>query len=98
MSDALIPEFSGVTVDQYNALNKILNLNPTTGEGDSPTGLISHTGASGDGGAFQVLEVWDSQASQGSFMASRLGPALGQVGLPEPSRIEWFSVVGNHTH
>jgi len=30
-------------------------------------------------------------------MASRLGPALDKVGLPEPTRVEWLSVLGEHS-
>jgi hypothetical protein len=41
-----------------------------------------------------VLEVWDSQEAQAAFMESRLGPALGKAGMPEPSRAEWLSVEG----
>lgn len=97
MSDAVILEFKGVPAEQYNAVNTILGIDPVTGEGDWPAGMLSHTGATGAGGTLVVFEVWDSQESQGAFMASRLGPALGQVGLPEPSRVEWFSVLGHHT-
>lgn len=99
MSDALILEFKGASADQYNAVNQTLGIDPATGQGDWPTGLLSHTGAMGEGGKIVVFEVWDSQESQGAFMASRLGPALGQAGLPEPARVEWLSTLGNyHTH
>ena len=30
-------------------------------------------------------------------MTARLGPALGQAGLPEPSRVQWLTVLG-HTN
>jgi hypothetical protein len=98
MSEALILEFKGATSDQYHAVNKILGLDPATGEGNSPAGLLSHTGAFGAGGDLVVFEVWDSQEAQAAFMAARLGPALGQAGVPEPSRIEWLSLEGHHTH
>ena len=97
MSDALILEFKGATADQYNAVNTILDIDSATGEGDWPAGLLSHTGAAGDGGDLVVFEVWDSQESQGAFMASRLGPALGQAGVPEPTRVEWLSILLHHT-
>jgi hypothetical protein len=98
MAEALILEFKGVSVDDYRAVNNLLGIDPDTGEGDWPAGLLNHIGATSDGGLL-VLEVWDSQASQGAFMANRLGPALGKAGVPEPSRVEWFAVVGNHhTH
>jgi hypothetical protein len=99
MSEAIILEFTGVSADQYNAVNQILGLDPATGEGDWPAGLLSHTGATGDEGNIVVFEVWDSRESHGAFMASRLGPALGQAGLPEPKRVEWLSLLGDyHTH
>lgn len=52
--------------------------------------MISHVaGQSGDN--LVVVEVWESQAAQGEFMAARLGPALGQANAPQPSRVEWFT-------
>jgi hypothetical protein len=94
MSEAIILEFSGVSRDQYDAVNTILGIDPETGEGDWPDGLVSHVGAEGADGSAVVFEVWESQAAQGAFMESRLGAALAQVGLPEPRRVEWFSVLG----
>jgi hypothetical protein len=96
MSEAVVLEFKGVTGDDYGAVNKILGLDPASGGGDWPAGMLSHTGAVGPGDTLLVFEVWDSQASQAEFMGSRLGPALGSVGVPEPTRLEWLSVVGHH--
>jgi hypothetical protein len=95
MSEALILEFKGGTAEQYAAVNKLLGIDSATGEGDWPAGLLSHTGATSADGLL-VFEVWDSQATQGAFMESRLGPALGQTGMPEPSRAEWMPVLGHH--
>jgi hypothetical protein len=94
MSEAIILEFSGVTPDQYSAVNAILGINMETGEGDWPAGMISHVGCEGADGSALVFELWESQAAQHDFMAGRLGAALAQVGLPEPRRVEWFSVLG----
>jgi hypothetical protein len=96
MSEALILEFSGVSADQYREVNATLGIDPETGEGDWPDGITAHTGASGAVGLL-VFEVWDSREAQAAFMASRLGPALGKAGLPEPTRAEWLSVEGHHT-
>jgi hypothetical protein len=96
MSEALLLEFNGGTADQYNQVNANLGIDPTTGEGDWPAGLLSHTGATDSSGNLLVFEVWDSRDSQASFMDSRLGPALGKAGVPEPSRVEWMSVLGHH--
>ena len=94
MSEALILEFDGVTADQYGAVNKILGVDATTGAGDWPAPLTSHL-AAGDGTKLVVVEVWESQAAQAEFMA-RLGPALHEVGLPEPTRMEWLTIHGRY--
>jgi hypothetical protein len=96
MSDALVLEFGGVSAAQYREVNAVLGIDPVTGEGDWPAGLMSHTGAASASGLL-VFEVWESQEAQAAFMSTRLGPALGQVGLPEPAREEWLSVEGHHT-
>ena len=89
MAEALILEFRGSTPAQYTAVNTILGIDPTTGQGDWPAGLLHHVGTAGDGGDVMVFEVWDSRESQGAFMASRLGPALGQgrAARPVQSRV-----------
>lgn len=93
MAEALILEFKGVKEDHYKAVNDILGVDSATGKGSWPPGIISHT-AGMEGDAFVVFEVWESKAHQEAFMNSRLGPALGKAGVPEPTRAEWFSVVG----
>lgn len=96
MSEAVVLEFDGVDATHYQKVNEILGLDPATRAGDWPDGLTSHTGgASADG--FLVFEVWESQEAQETFMNSRLGAALGQAGVPEPKRVEWFSVEGHYT-
>ena len=97
MSDALFFEFTDVSAHDYKAVNAILGLDPTTGDGLWPAGLLSHTGAAGPDGGFVVFEVWESQESQTAWMASRLGPALTQAGLPEPKRVRWLTVVGHYS-
>jgi hypothetical protein len=94
MSETLILEFKG-TQDQYDGVNQALGINMTNGEGDWPPGLVSHVGAFSDGNLV-VVEVWESVAQQEAFMASRLGPALGQVGVAEPHRVEWLHTVGTY--
>ena len=95
MSEALVLEFSGVSADQYREVNTLLGIDPQTGGGDWPPGLTLHTGAVSANGLV-VFEVWESREAQEEFMSSRLGPALGRVGLPEPARAEWMSVEGHH--
>jgi hypothetical protein len=97
MSEALFFEFTaGVTADDYKAVNAILGLDPAPGSEGWPLGLLSHIGAASANGGFIVFEVWDSRDSQETWMASRLGPALSQAGISEPTRVEWLAVVGHY--
>ena len=96
MSEAIILEFGEATQDQYNDVNNRLGLDPSAGEGDWPNGLLHHTGALTPGGGMVVFEEWDSKESHANFMESRLGPALHAAELPEPTRVEWLTVVGNY--
>jgi hypothetical protein len=97
MAEALILEFRDADPALYDTVNSILGLDPATGAGDWPAGLVSHTaGEHLDGNGITVFEVWESRDAQDSFMGSRLGPALGQAGAPEPARVEWLAVRGHH--
>jgi hypothetical protein len=78
----------------YPKVNAILGLDPNTGAGDWPKGLRTHVGGGGDG-TVVVVEVWESRTDQESWMASTLGPALGQAGVSQPKRMEWLSLLGN---
>lgn len=98
MDESIILEFKGAGKNEYDQVNKILGINVETGEGDWPAPLLNHTGAITADGDLVVYEIWESKAAQEEFMA-RLGPALHEVGVPQPSRMEWFTVVGHyHTH
>ena len=94
MSEVLILEFADATAAQYEGVNKVLGIDMASGEGEWPAGLQSHTGAFGDAGLV-VVEVWESQDAQATFMA-RLGPALAEVGVPQPTRTEWRSLLGRY--
>jgi len=91
----MILEFAGVGKADYDAVNRELGIDTTRRDSDWPEGLLSHAaGPTGDGG-WIVIEVWESQAAQGSFMETRLGPALHETGLPAPSRVAWADLVVN---
>ena len=76
----------------YAKVNQALGLDPQARSGDWPKGLVTHIGA-GTGNLVVVLEVWDSRAEQEAWMA-QLGPALEKVGVPQPRRMEWLSLLG----
>src|SRR4051812_16612752 len=80
----------------YPQVNKALGLDMDKGTGDWPKGLITHVGG-GTSSTVSVVEVWASRGEQEAFMESRLGPALGQVGVPQPKRMEWLDLLGHHS-
>jgi hypothetical protein len=98
MAAGVILEFEGVTIDEYNAVNAALGIDPESGEGDWPDGLVSHSAGLNEGGHLVVMEVWDTPEHQARFMEGRLGEALGKGGVTEPpSSVTWVELVAHHT-
>ena len=95
MSYGIVLVFDGVSADQYWAVNDRLGIKPD-GSGDWPAGMLSHTGGPTATG-WVVAEVWNSKADQEAFMTSRLGAALGAVGVPDPIHIIESDLVNYHT-
>jgi hypothetical protein len=96
MAAGLILEFDGIGGEEYAAVNARLGIDMSTGAGDWPAGLLFHAGGAKPGG-WVVFEVWDSQESQGRFMAERLGRALQEGGIEgPPSRVEWLDLAAHH--
>ena len=60
MAAGLLLEFDGVGREQYEAVNERLGIDPATGQGDWPAGLLFHAGGAKPGG-WVVMEVWESQ-------------------------------------
>ena len=96
MPDALILEFAGLADADYASVNDKLGIDPETGQGDWPAGLLSHAAGPGDGGTFVVVEVWASQADQAAFMQARLGPALGAAGVTAAPAVRWVPLRAYH--
>lgn len=95
MPYGIVLVFEGVDADQYWAVNDHLGIK-RDGSGDWPAGMLSHTGGPTATG-WVVAEVWKSKADQEAFMASRLGAALGTVGVPEPIQVIDSELVNYHT-
>lgn len=96
MAEAIILEFRDIDPALYGQVNELLGLDPDTGAGDWPDGLLSHTGGvHPDNNGLTVFEVWDSKQAQESFMSERLGPALATAEVPQPVRVEWLNIAGH---
>jgi hypothetical protein len=93
----MILEFEGVTTDEYYAVNAALGIDPSTGEGDWPDGLASHSAGLNDDGHLVVMEVWDTPDHQAQFMEERLGAALAEGGITAPpSSVTMVDLVAHH--
>jgi hypothetical protein len=96
MPEALILEFTSVSEAEYAAVSGHLGIDMQTGKGDWPPGLLSHAAGTADDGTFIVSEVWTSQAAQGAFMESRLGPALTAGGVTAMPSVRWVPLLAYH--
>lgn len=94
MSYGIVFVFDGVGADQYWAVNDQLGIKPD-GSGDWPAGILSHAGGPTATG-WVVAEIWNSKADQEAFMTTRLGAALGAVGVPAPIQIIESDLVNHH--
>lgn len=97
MAELLMLDFDGVDEADYAKVNAQLGLDPHTGAGDWPAGLISHIAGLSDDGRGYVIEVWESQQAQADFMESRLGPAMAGGGVTSVPQVTWAHVMGHHT-
>jgi hypothetical protein len=97
MAQGLILEFGSVDRDKYNAVNGRLGIDPDSGQGDWPAGMLFHAGGAKSGG-WVVFEVWESKEAQAAFMNGRLGQALQESGITEPpTRVEWLDLAAYHS-
>jgi hypothetical protein len=98
MAAAVILEFEGVTLEHYYAVNAALGLDPQTGEGDWPDGMVSHSAGLDEDGRLVVMEVWDTPEHQARFMEERLGAALAEGGVTDPpASVTWIELEA-HQH
>ncbi|MCX4984832.1 hypothetical protein [Streptomyces sp. NBC_00572] len=66
---------SGITTDQYDALNARLRSTP-----DIFDGCVSHTCAKADGG-LEIFDVWETEEQMNAF-AARMMPIAAEEGWP----------------
>ena len=76
-----IYDVPGATLDQYDQVNEQLG-------SEKPEGVHLHVAGKTDEG-LRVIEVWDSPEHIDKYMASGLGQALEEAGIPEPTITEF---------
>jgi hypothetical protein len=77
MAELLVLEFDAVDETDYANVSAQLGVDPQTGAGDWPPGLITHLAGLKEGGSAYVIEVWESQQAQAEFMQSWPRPCHG---------------------
>ena len=97
MPELLVLDFDGVDEAMYAKVNAALGLDPATGAGAWPSGLISHVTGVTDSCHGYVVEVWESQQAQEEFTASRLGPAMATGDVTAVPNMAWSRAIGHHT-
>ena len=86
----------GDGIPRFDAVNEKLGLDMDKGTGDWPQGLLSHAAGPLPTG-WIVSEVWESKAAHEAWLAGRLGAALGDVGVPAPTRVTDSDLVAYRT-
>jgi hypothetical protein len=88
MAIGQILQFSGASIDKYDAVRAELGWD---GEQGKPDGILAHAAGATDDG-FCVVEWWESEAAWDTFFADRLRPAFEKVGDIPPPQFSRFEV------
>ena len=95
MAESIILEFKGVGKNEYDQVNKILGIDRRPARATGLTGLLNHTGAIT---ATAISSCTRSGSRRRRKRRSWLASArrCRRSALPEPSRMEWFNVIGHY--
>ena len=80
MAILMILEWQGVTTDDYARVHDTIGIRS---DSDAPPGLIEHICALTDDDELVIVDLWESEQALGTFIETRLGPAIQQLELPE---------------
>lgn len=85
MAVAVIMEFNGATLAQYDQVIEKMGLTPG---GAAPAGALSHWVAATDNGIL-VTDLWQSRELYDSFAKDQIGPYSAEVGI-EPPKVTYY--------
>ena len=74
MPVGMLLEIPGATSEQYDALNREMDMTQQT----LPDGLVSHVAGEGDG-TFVIFDVWVSREAFEGFVQERLMPVMHRL-------------------
>ena len=81
MAIAVVLDFDGATLDQYDQVVKKMGF---IQQGKASPGLLFHWVTKTDGG-IQVTDVWEAKDQFEKFAQEQIGPLSAEVGMPAPS-------------
>jgi hypothetical protein len=88
MATAVIMEFNGATLAQYNQVIEKMGLTPG---GPAPAGAISHWVVATENGLL-VTDLWQSRELYDAFAKEQIGPFSAEAGFPEPPKLTYYDV------
>ena len=88
MAVAVVFEWDGATVEQYDQVNDEMGHLPgTTG----PDGALFHWMTVTDTG-IRITDVWETREQFEQFAATKIMPAVAKFGIESQPRIEFYDV------
>ncbi|MFF2316533.1 hypothetical protein ACFVTE_09710 [Arthrobacter sp. NPDC058097] len=88
MAVAVIMEFKGATLAQYDQVIEKMNL---TKGGPGPAGALGHWVAATDDGLL-VTDLWQSREQYEAFARDQIGPYSAEAGIPEQPKVTYLDV------
>lgn len=88
MAVAVVMEFEGATLDQYDQVLEKMGL---TSGGPTPPGALFHWVAQTDDGII-VTDVWETREAFDQFGEEHIGPLMAEVGIPAPPQTTFHEV------
>ncbi|WP_427017587.1 hypothetical protein ACQCSX_02925 [Pseudarthrobacter sp. P1] len=88
MPVAIIMEFNGATLAQYDEVIQKMGLTPG---GPGPACAISHWVAATDAGIL-VTDVWQTRELYDAFAQDQIGPFSTEAGIPEPPTLTYHEL------
>jgi len=91
MAVAVVLDFDGATLEQYDEVIRKMNFTP--GGPGAPGGLFHWCTATDHG--IRVTDVWATREQFDAFANEQIGPITAEVGVPAPPEVTVYDV---HTY
>jgi hypothetical protein len=85
---AIVMDFKGATLDQYDKVIGLMHLTP---ESKGPAGSLFHWVAATPGGIV-VTDVWKTREEFEKFAREQIGPHTQAAGFPAPPELTFYDL------